>query len=122
MAGPAGWAAKIYDSGTVAAGAVIASGALSVSQFSTLLIVAKNEDGGTRALTMDVLLDDASTVLKNDLAVRTVAATSEELIVIGNSAIATTVAAVVAMPLPTHVSFSIAAAGTSNARLTIFGR
>lgn len=113
----------VYDSGVVASGAIITSPTLDTSMAKELLIVVINSSGtNTRALTLDILTEDGVTTLKSALALRTVGTSATELIVIANAAVATVVTAVIAMPIPPKLVLGLAAAGSSNGRLTIFGR
>lgn len=121
MAGPQ-YGCTLYDT-SVAAGGALATGVLDTSPFSSLLLICTNSSGAaTRALTMDIVADDGSTVLDNDIAIRTVATSATEKVVISNSAIATGVTAVFAFPPPVKCSFAIAANGAAAVRLTIIGR
>jgi hypothetical protein len=111
----------LYDSGTVAAGAVITSPTVDLKEVDDLLVIIANASGAnTRAFTMAVLANDGTTLAT--LAVRTVAISSTETIHIGPCAVATGITAGFACPLPEKVIFSLAAAGASNGRVTIFGR
>lgn len=113
----------LYDSGTVASGAVITSSTIDATLASELLIIVNNASGAnTRALTMDILTEDGLTTLKSALALRTVGTSATELLVVANAALATVVTAVIAMPIPPKFVISLAAAGSSNGRVTIFGR
>jgi hypothetical protein len=94
---------------------------IDLKEVDDLLVIIANASGAsTRAFTMAVLANDGTTLAT--LAVRTVAISSTETIHIGPCAVATGITAGFACPLPEKVIFSLAAAGASNGRVTIFGR
>jgi hypothetical protein len=115
----------LYDSGTVAAGAALSSGVLDLSKIETLFVVIFNGDAAGRTLQSTIFLEDGTTQIQAATTIRAVAAgpSTTELLGIGPNVVATGITAVVGYAvLPTRLQLSITAAGTSNCRMTIYGR
>lgn len=116
-----------WDSGVVAAGAVIDSPIFEVSDVDGLFIIADNSAGAaTRNVTMDSYLGDGATIIDTALALRTVAAGAKERgeISVNGAGGLGTPALNFAFPitLPTKVRFHLVAGGAANGRLTVFGK
>lgn len=111
---------QIIDT-SVAAGAVLTTSMLDLASFNDLLVIVDNDDAGTRALTM-LIYDNTGKTLLHTLALRTVVASSTEVLHIGPRAVGTGITAAVALPLPLRCKLNIAAAGSSAVRLTVVGR
>jgi hypothetical protein len=107
----------VFDSGVIAAGAIIATPVLDVAPYERLLLVATNSSGAsTRALTYNLYLDDGSTAVLTAGAIATVGTSSSTAYHIGPCSTSFD------LMLPAAIKFTLAAAGSSNGRLTIFGR
>ncbi len=115
-----------WDSGVVAAGAVIHSPVFSTRdlEFGIYAIVI-NSSAATRNLTMDSLLSDG-TAVDSGLVIRTVATgpVTERGVIGGMNAALGTPALIFAYPiiLPTLVQFHLVAGGAANGRVVLFGR
>jgi hypothetical protein len=113
----------LYDSGTVAAGAVINSPVLDLTGIESVSVIAANATGGSaRSLSMTVYLDDGTTQIAsfgvatvngNDTAKITVA---PDVTQFGPSVTS------FSMVVPTKAKFALAAAGAADARVTVIGR
>lgn len=108
----------VYDSGNVAAGAVINSGVLDMRKFTQATIVCTNADAALRALTFSTYAPGSSTVI-GTISIGSVAGTSTQIATVGGgwSSGMSGYAG-----LPGFVSFTMAAAGASNGRVMIWGR
>lgn len=113
---------QIYDSGVVASGAIIATPIFDTTPYERLLVVVSNSSGAsTRALTALVHALDATTGAPFSLitiALATVGTSTTSALHVGPCSTTTNGD----IPLPALLKFSLAAAGSSNGRLTIFGR
>jgi hypothetical protein len=121
--------AVLFDSGAVAAGAVIDTGILDLTEVGDLFFVAYNAATGlARNLTMDSYLDDGTTAIDTGHVLRQVAvgAVTERgtVGVHAPSAVSTAPALTFSRPgpLPPKAEFHLVAAGAAAARLTIFRR
>jgi hypothetical protein len=117
----------LFDSGVVAAGAVIDTPVLDVAQSDGLYVVADNAAGAaTRNVTMDTYLDDGATAIDSAFILRTVAAGAKERGTVGalNSGALGTPALTFAFPcvMPSKVKLHFSAGGAANGRLTVFRR
>ncbi len=118
-----GYGRVVYDSGSVASGAVITSGVLDLRPYQAVRITVLNSSGtNTRALTMQEYAEDLTTALP-------AAATPQAIGTVGTSAhvnycLASTpnLTSAVSNGVPIAAVFSLAAAGTSAGRVIITGR
>jgi hypothetical protein len=116
----------VWDSGSIAAGAVIDSPLLDITGVNTLYIVANNGSAATRNLTLDAFLDDGTTSIDAGLVIRTVASGPVvERGTIGKYATAVGTPALqfnYPIALPSKVKLHLVAGGAGAGRVTIFGR
>jgi hypothetical protein len=118
---PAVLTRTVYDSGNVAAGALIQPAALDVSRLATVIVRADNLAGvAARNLTMTLLEEDGLTVVEA-LPVQVVALGTRSLFAFGPAVTATGLTAAWSLLAP-KLSLSLAAGGAQVGRLIVVGR
>jgi hypothetical protein len=113
----------LYNSGTVAAGAVISSPTLDVSGIREITCWINNTAGAVARITnVKVYADDGTTLLFAAQA-RSIAAAASEWLVLGTGAVGNG-SAVIPFPItiPRYVAFNIPAAGAAACSLMCWGR
>lgn len=116
----------LFDSGLVAGGAAIASGVLNTRGLTQVGVDFFNGDGvATRAMVVHLYLDDLVTeVVSGGVSLGNAPITSHNLQPYGLGAAGGVAGAnlVQAMPIPAGMQFNLAAGGTSNGRIVVYGR
>lgn len=111
----------VYDSGLVAAGAVINSGVIDVSGADQLLVLVINSGAAGRVISVSAY-DDAGSVLLDTPYAPTVTAATTARYAFGNGVVATGLTGAMSIPLPNKMSFSLAAGGAGNGRIVVWAR
>ncbi len=112
----------LYDSGVVAAGALIETPVLDLTVVEALLVVVLNGGAVARNVGFTSYLEDGATVIWSTSALRAVLAGATESIVIGSYGAASQVTLVQTSPVRVREKWTLAAGGAGNGRLTLFGR
>lgn len=116
----------VWDSGSVAAGAVIDSPLLDITGIQSLYVVVNNASAATRNLTLDAFLDDGTTSIDAGLVLRTVATGPVvERGALGAGAVAVGTPALnfnYPVALPSKVKLHLVSGGAASGRVTVFGR
>lgn len=121
--GPSTLTGKVFDSGVVGAGAIIGPVFIDCRPYSSLVAYLDNSSGDApRALGVRPLDDDGVTPVGITKSLAAVAALGGDYYAIGPSAAPNNIAAALSIPLPAFIRLQVAAGGTQNARLIVWGR
>jgi hypothetical protein len=112
----------VYDSGVVAAGAVIDTDVLNLVAVEQLLFIVDNAGAAARNLNETMYLEDSVTALLGPSLLRTVVAGAKESGIYGPGALATGSTFAVSRIPPPRARYQLVAGGAAAARLTIIGR